>query len=290
MKQSLLTLSICFSMMFFLSCNKDEAQQAEDDVILLSNRDELTKALIIPGKKILPGSLPATTAAATSNFLFNSVQIQKTGNGATTLLKFSVSQAVSGMYLQILGANSFIEVPIAQRPDGMVLVPITVPNNVRVDTKSFTIKYKVFMSNGTVSNELQMNYDVTVLPIGEVVVSLAWNTHADLTMTIELPKGTVIVGERASSIYGGTYFIYERYKQGDCNDSYVPQVIFWEDVKFNGTYHINVQHTYGLQCKSDYFITINSKNISKVFQGLITEPGTEQYVTSFTVNGDNIKF
>lgn len=267
------------------SCSEDEQiLEVEDEFISISDKDIFTKALIIPGKKVIDGDIPSSSTGMGHIRIHNSTTTQNTSNGSTTALTFYSQDPISGVYIKIVGSESYLKIPANRNSQGIITIQMTIPSNVLAG--SFSIKYYAYNDSGVVSNALQMNFNVPRFAVGVLQISLTWNSVVDMGMNVTEPLGGILGNEQKDASSGG-FYIHKGYD----DEGFGPEIIYWENKLPDGEYKLNAQlNLPGFVTATDFYVTVSKDNSTKIFKGTVDRTKMETYVMTFKVDGERIQF
>jgi len=147
------TLKVFSILVLCLSCSKENPS---DEIIDPDNSDVISNNLIMPsGTQQSEGSPPPPSGSSEAPIATNQdPEIDAIAGSEFTLpVAFSnVANSITGIYLQIDGANSFYTIPVssAKNEEIQISINIGVPNNIM--NGQFCMSYCGFDENGQISN------------------------------------------------------------------------------------------------------------------------------------------
>lgn len=256
-----------------------------DEIVDPADANALTEVIVIPDARRRDGDPPPPSSSSEAPQAGGNAAEQTTSNGSTVNLPFaySTTASLSGIYLQINGADSFFDIPIsaASTQSGLITVPIQIPTN--VSEGQFCTSYCVYDAENRVSNIIATCVDVLELGSGALQVSLSWNTNGtDVDLWVTDPGGTRIYYGNPESETGGQL-------DRDDTNGYGPENIFWlEDTAPDGEYLVEVDYYWGT-ARTEYVVTINAPETSRRFTGTLEEDEHHQ-VTRITKEGSRLRF
>jgi hypothetical protein len=275
------------SWMLFFSCGSDDN---ENDGVVKdidpSDANALSQVLVMPdGVDQTSGNLPTpTTAPETPDVEAVTPEITSS-NGNTFVLVFSYSNVegnLAGIYVQVAGANSHFNVPVAagSGSSGQISLPIGIPTNVLEG--AFALNFSIYDGDSHVSDVTTAQVDVLKLGSGSLQISLSWNNGSDQDLYVDDPIGTSIHYSYPTSESGGAL-------DRDDTNGYGPENIFWKENAPDGTYTVSVNDYDYTSEPTTFIVTINAPGKSKTFTGT-TQGGSTAEVVTITKSGSTYSF
>ncbi|MFH1194708.1 MAG: hypothetical protein V1720_03285 [bacterium] len=290
----LLLLIIPVFLVVFDGCSKkdDETTDPIVETVSPTNANALSGIIVIPGANRMNGSMPASSLFGTAGIplITGAPTTMISSNGSTVLVPFSFqsTNSISGIFLQVVGASSYFQIPYAGNltTGGNISIPITIPTNVTEGV--FHVTFSVFdnASTSLVSERATTEISVQRLGTGALQISLSWNTdETDLDLWVTDPSGFRIYYGDTLSTTGGKL-------DRDDTDGYGPENIFWKDSAPDGEYKVQVDYwdDEGGQ-KTDFVVTVSNGITSKQWQDSFnSDYDPTKLVVTITKSGNNLTF
>jgi len=265
------------------SCGDDDK---EEPLLLINPGDPnaLSAAITIQGATTVNGAPPAPSAAG-APVLTPAITSTTSSNGSSTpvVFTFGGGGAPTGAYVQVVGANTYFNVPISNPTSataGSITIPVGLPAN--LDEGDFELAYRMFGTGGMVSNIGTLAVNVLKLGTGALQISLSWNTATDQDLHVTDPSGTIINYTNKTSSTGGEL-------DHDNTSGYGPENIFWSENAPDGSYTVTVDDYSSSGEATTCFVTITAPGKTKTFN-VTTQNGSQPTVVTFTKTGTNYSF
>lgn len=146
-----------FALLFVVACKKDIELPIDPD----TDKNELSEALLLKGSR-KKGEAPSSTGSGAG--IFNHVPTASVTPDNIVFIPFvhSAGSAIRGVYLQVVGADSYWDVPVPADPNNIGIVALGLPDNV-IDGV-FEVQYAVYDQSGNIGQPVLMNITVN-LPV-----------------------------------------------------------------------------------------------------------------------------
>jgi hypothetical protein len=227
-----------------------------------------------PAATRVAGRPPAPTGTGAPSVSTQNSQVSSS-NGGTTPLRFTFTNGtgLAGCYVQIVGADQYFNIPYSgsSNATGTLTLPIGIPTFTKEG--NFCVEFSVYDAQNRVSNIVRSCVQVFRLGSGAMQVNLTWDTNnTDVDLYVTEPNGNTIYYARSSSSTGGQL-------DRDDTNGYGPENIYWLQEAPDGDYKVSVNY-YSGGPETNYYITINTPNKSKTFEGkLVSYRQTNNIVT-----------
>ena len=126
------------------ACDSGGDGDGDGDGLNPSDANALTQALAIAGASQIDGNAPAPSASADAPDIANGASLLTVGPGGTATVSFSVDGAASlvGFFLQVTGADAYIDAPLTQLSGGIGTFQFDLPAG--TDEGDFELNYCVY--------------------------------------------------------------------------------------------------------------------------------------------------
>lgn len=197
-----------------VSCEKGDTGKS-DTKTDPKNPNEITEVIVVPNGVKHDGDMPEPTNGGVD---IDMVMVDSTVSySAGSQVKLPISYSdfsgseISGIYFQVLGADTYFEVPInGAGASGNMLLPVGIPTNVAEG--EFCIKISVFNSDGKVSQQFSTcisvtgtySCGVTRVSGGEGVTSTLHNM-GNLQGNVKIEYETYTVPDRIDIFYNNVW-------------------------------------------------------------------------------------
>ncbi len=182
-------------------------------------------------------------------------------------LYVSASAPVSELFQPVSG---YFEVPLSvssQSADLVVVFPQTLPAN------EFRLYVTAADAQGNVGPVVELPFNALTVGTGDIQVTVAWDTDADVDLHVVDPSGDEIYWANRTSISGGQLDLDSN--AACAGDNVRNENITWAtDTAPIGTYTVRVD--YWANCdasRTDYTVLINNDGDVSIYSGSFTGPG-----------------
>jgi hypothetical protein len=279
--QKLLIAFLGFSCLLLLSCGEDKKDEPLKSIDP-ADANALSGAITIQGASRVNGAPPSPTSGGPTLVPATTNTTSSNGSSTPVVFSFSGSAPPTGAFVQVVGADSYFNVPIDNSTGataGQITIPVGLPTN--LEAGSFALDYCLY-GGSSVSNIGSLNVNVLKLGTGALQISLSWNTATDQDLYVTDPTGTIINYINDTSPSGGAL-------DYDNTSGYGPENIFWQSDAPDGNYSVSVDDFSATGVATTCFVTITAPGKSKTFT-VTTQNGSQPIVVSFVKSGSNYSF
>ncbi|MCV9385568.1 hypothetical protein [Reichenbachiella ulvae] len=253
--KKLISLSYLIVYLFIIACDG-----GGDSMIDSSNPDAVSLSLKMEGATRYSGSPPAPSNELAAPVLYNYSKDFTVGAGGNAGIElYAFDYIISGVYLQVIGADSYWDIPVgslngtkvspdhqsqsralATKEDYALILPI--PS--KLSEGEFCVEYSVYDANGLVSNVVSLCIKV-VEPGGKNSEFLIGEWSG--LKYVQKQNGVIeesIIGETYANDFTLQAYCYDAYVDLEINESYTENYL-----------HLNISKDGGLTLENERNIT-----------------------------------